>query len=626
MKYIIVSLLCIIAFLIFKYEQLKSQSSKDDFDDLLMHHMKEGVGLHELIYKNNVAVDYRFLKVNKSFEEITGLKSHQILGKTAKVILPDLESTWIEKYADIVENKSELIFENYSKALNKRFRVYVFTPSEGKFVTVFTDVTKEHEEFKKIKMEKALTQTTLNSLGDGVISSDINCNIEMMNSEAERMTGWSLEEVKGKPFCDFFSIYDTVTNQQIECPVKNVMTTKKVYHLDGFASLKTRDNILLPIEDSIAPILNEEGNAMGVVVVFHDNSEKIKRIEKIKYLSYHDQLTGVYNRHFYEAEIRRLDVKRNLPLSLLMLDVNGLKLTNDAFGHLAGDELLKKVATILQEVCRSDEIIARIGGDEFVLLLPKTDGEAAEELVKRLYSKFENIVINSVKVSVSIGWATKYSESDLVDDIFVQAEEFMYKRKISESRSMRNATVKTIIKTLHESNPFESRHSKAVSKLVVQIGEALNMDGQEIKELELAGELHDIGKIVIDKDLLAKKEKIKPEEFLEMKRHVEVGYQILKSVEDYSDLATYVLSHHEKWDGSGYPNKLCGKDIPLYSRIIAVADSFDVMTNKEYGKKMSVEEAILQLEHLSGVKYDPEIVDKFVGLFSAKKDKDANNI
>ncbi|WZL81218.1 diguanylate cyclase [Vallitaleaceae bacterium 9-2] len=622
-KKIIVILESLVSYLLYVIYRREKKIDEKWFDDLVMHHLKEGVALHELVYdENESAIDYRFLKVNDSFEKITGLLSEDILGKNATEVIPGLEESWIIQYVDVVQLNKEITFENYSEPLKKRFRVNVFSPYNNIFVTIFTDVTVEYEEKKRLEKEKALTFTTLDSLSDGVISSDINCNIEMMNAEAERLTGWKLKEAKGTRFCSVFSLYDPITKHQVECSIREVMVSRKTKKLNGFISLKTKDGKLLPIEYSIAPIISGE-DALGAVVVFRDNTEKLERIEKIKFLSYHDQLTGVYNRHFYEEEIRRLDVERNLPFSILMIDVNGLKLTNDAFGHLAGDNLLKMVAKTLKSACRSDEIIARIGGDEFVILLPSADENSAAILMKRIYKSFENISIESVKVSVSIGWGTKVDIEESIDDIYVKAEEYMYRKKISESRSMRNSTIKAIMKTLYESNKAEARHSKEVARLVRLVGKAFKLGNQETSDLSLAGAMHDIGKIVISKSLLEKKEAITHEEYKELKRHVDVGYQILKSVEDYSELAGYVLSHHEKWDGSGYPNALKGEEIPLYSRIIAVADAYDVMTNREYGKKYEPEAAIDRLESLAGIKYDSVVVAKFVDLYKKGKVNEA---
>jgi len=165
------------------------------------------------------------------------------------------------------------------------------------------------------------------------------------------------------------------------------------------------------------------------VTVFEDITERKKVEKQTLYLSFHDQLTGLYNRRFYEEELKRTDVPRNLPISIIMADLDDLKLTNDTFGHQAGDELLKALANVLKNVCRKDEIVARIGGDEFVILLPKTGSQGAEKLVERIKSEISKNEVSGVNLSVSFGWHTKNMENELFENVFKQAEDMMYHQK-----------------------------------------------------------------------------------------------------------------------------------------------------------------------------------------------------
>jgi len=302
--------------------------------------------------------------------------------------------------------------------------------------------------------------------------------------------------------------------------------------------------------------------------------------QRLEYLSYHDQLTGLYNRRFYEEQLTRLDVKRNFPLTLVMADVNGLKLINDSFGHVVGDELLKKVAEVITQGCRADEIIARLGGDEFVILLPNTDANETSHIVKRVKALALKEKIGSIDISVSFGWETKMNEEEKIEEIFKKAEDHMYKKKLFESPSMRGKTLKAIINALYEKNKQEETHSHRVSALCESFGRVLGLPEGEIEELRTVGLLHDIGKIAIDESILKKQERLTYDEWEEIKRHPEIGYRLLSTVNDMSEMAQYVLLHHEKWDGSGYPKSLKGEEIPLQSRIIAVADAYDAMTSE----------------------------------------------
>lgn len=350
-----------------------------------------------------------------------------------------------------------------------------------------------------------------------------------------------------------------------------------------------------------------------VIAITRNITERKNNQIYIEYLSYHDHLTGLYNRRFFEEEIKRVDIETNLPLTLAMLDVNGLKLTNDAFGHMAGDKLLTNVAELLKKECRSGDVIARIGGDEFIILFPKTSSAEAAQIVKRIYQTASDTHVDNIILSVSIGWETKSSATQSTDELFIIAEDHMYKKKLIESQSMRNKTIQDIVKTLNTKNERERIHSDRVSAICVKIGKVMNLDLEALKELEVAGLLHDIGKIAISDTVLNKPGKLTAFEYDEIKKHPEIGYQILKSVDAYSSLAEFVLSHHERQDGNGYPRGLTGNNIPLIAKIITLADAVEAMaSDRPYRKALSEEEIISELRAHSGTQFDPEIVEIFI--------------
>ena len=344
------------------------------------------------------------------------------------------------------------------------------------------------------------------------------------------------------------------------------------------------------------------------------NIEERKKAEKeILYLSYHDQLTGLYNRRFYEEELKRLDVERNLPLTLVIGDVNGLKLINDSFGHVMGDELLKKVAKVIRIGCRTDDIIARLGWDEFVIILPKMDVIEVAKVINRFNDLSLQEKIGSIDISISFGYETKNNNEEKIEEIFKKAEDHMYKKKLFESPSMRGKTIQAIINTLHEKNTREEAHSNRVSLFCENMGKALSLLEEEIQELKTVGLLHDIGKIAIDETILNKPDKLTDDEWNEIKRHPEIGYRILSTVNDMSDMANYVLYHHERWDGKGYPKGLKGEEIPFVSRIISVVDTYDAMTSeRSYRGALPETIAIEELQKYAGIQFDPELVSIFI--------------
>jgi len=300
-------------------------------------------------------------------------------------------------------------------------------------------------------------------------------------------------------------------------------------------------------------------------------------------------------------------------LTLIMGDLNGLKVTNDAFGHSAGDDLLKKVTKVLKQCFRQDDIICRYGGDEFVIILTNTDSSATELIVERILALVDQQKIEKGMLSISFGWDTKNDEDDDIFQVLKRAEDNMYKKKLLESPSVRNATIQTIISTLYEKNSREEAHSKRVSDLCVQIGRNLHLSDREISNLKTAGLLHDIGKIVIQDGVLDKQGQLTEHEWIEIKRHPEIGYRILKNTIEMAELAEAVLGHHERWDGKGYPKGLSGEMIELAARIITVADAYDAMTTERpYRKAMSKAAAIQEISKNSGAQFDPQIADIFI--------------
>jgi diguanylate cyclase (GGDEF)-like protein/PAS domain S-box-containing protein/putative nucleotidyltransferase with HDIG domain len=466
--------------------------------------------------------------------------------------------------------------------------------------------------------EKQLFEKTLFSIGDGVISADVNRNILYMNKVAEDLTGWTMTEGLGKPIYTVLNIMDEYTRRNNDNIVERVFATRTIQKMANHSILITKDKAEKLIEDSAAPIHNKHGELVGIVIVFRDYTEKGERLKKIEYLNFHDDLTGLYNRRFFEEELLRLDTKRNLPLSIIMGDINGLKLINDSFGHKFGDELLIKSANAIVNGCREDDIIARIGGDEFAIILPSSSSEDSMEVINRIKGCLKKQNIFGIDVSVSFGCGCKTDISQNIQTIFKDAEDHMYKLKLFESSSLRSKTIEIISKTLFEKNGRELVHSKRVSELCGLLAEKLEFDINNVNILKLTGLMHDIGKIGIEDIILNKKGKLTDEEYSEMKRHPEIGYRILNSVNEFSDIATAVLQHHEKWDGSGYPQGLKGKEICVEARIVCIADAFDAMTSlRSYRTAIEQSDAILEIERCRGTHFDPDIARQFIEMITS---------
>jgi diguanylate cyclase (GGDEF)-like protein len=343
----------------------------------------------------------------------------------------------------------------------------------------------------------------------------------------------------------------------------------------------------------------------------------LKKVEKSEqenlYLSFYDVLTGLYNRRYYETQIQHFDVAENLPLSVIIADVNGLKMINDAFGHQSGDQLLKKAADVIKRVCPAVDTIARWGGDEFVIFLTNTSYDEAERLVEEIKAGCSQESVNRVRVSLSLGWDTKAASDIALAEVMINAENEMYQNKIIQNEGLRGNIINTIVTTLYEKNPREEEHSQRVGEVAQKIGEAIGFSSIEISKLKVIGHLHDIGKIGIEEGILNKAGRLTEREQEEIQRHPEIGYRILSSSAEMLDLANCVLAHHERWDGLGYPRGLAGDEIPLEARIIALADSYDAMSSERPYRKALNEDVILhEIRKNAGRQFDPNIARAFV--------------
>jgi diguanylate cyclase (GGDEF)-like protein/PAS domain S-box-containing protein/putative nucleotidyltransferase with HDIG domain len=353
----------------------------------------------------------------------------------------------------------------------------------------------------------------------------------------------------------------------------------------------------------------KNGRIIGAVVTFMDITERKERENKIKYLTYHDNLTGLLNRLGFEDVIDWLDVEDKLPLSVIFADINGLKLTNDIFGHAVGDKLIRKASEILVGSTRSQDTVSRIGGDEFVILLPRTDRKSAGEVVTRIRKGFSNTRVEAIKCSISLGYDTKTSNEESIEEIMGNAENMMYKDKTINRRAVNKGMISNIQETLYSRNPREKRHSMNVSRLAAQIGAELGLRESEISRLKRAGYLHDIGKITIDREILSRDDSL-DEEAEVVKQHSVVGYRLLNMFDETVDLAEYIYSHHEHWDGSGYPRGLKGGQIPLLSRILAVAEVYERILNSGDGPVQERRKrAVDVIREGSGSKFDPQVVE-----------------
>lgn len=506
---------------------------------------------------------------------------------------------------DTFDNQKKIIVNYTAPFLNDEGEV------QGAIV-MNEDITERKKAEEELFNEKELLKTTLNSIGDGVVVTDNNGKITTINTVFEQLTSWPQSEAYGKDFIDVVRLINERTCKKCKSPVQKVLKTGKIIGLSNRTILLCKDGSQVPIAHTAAPIKDAQGNIQGVIIVIRNMTEESKKQKEIDFLVYHDSLTGLYNRRFFDNKLKELDKAENLPLSVMSCDVNGLKLTNDAFGHSVGDKLIKRMAKTISRACRAQDIVARSGGDEFIVLMPHADEKQAIAMCKTIKQRVSKVKIDAVDFSLAVGYETKTQSDVDIAMTIKKAEDYMYRNKSYESRSMRGSSINTILLTLHEKNPRERLHSNRVSDICKQIAGVMRLTTREINDIGIIGLMHDIGKIAIEENILNKNGKLTDDEWLEIKRHPEIGYRILSASQDMAHIANIVLSHHERFDGGGYPNGLKKDEIPLIARIVAVADSYDAMTSdRPYRKAMPKEKAIKEVVDNAGTQFDPEIVAAF---------------
>lgn len=495
------------------------------------------------------------------------------------------------------------------------------------FLVCLRDITQRKEAEAALRESQQLMKDIINFLPDATFVIDETGKVISWNYAMEKMSGVKAEYMIGKGNHEYAIPFygtrrpimiDYVLHPQEAPDQYQQKEDQGLYYAESFCPAVGESGITVQINAST--LYNISGENVGAIQSIRDVSEQKKAEEKIKYLSFFDKLTGVYNRAFFEEEFKRLDTPRQLPLSLIIADLNGLKLVNDAFGHYAGDGLLKEVAAILKSCCRKEDVVARWGGDEFVILLPLINSDAARSICERIKNACLNSSNSPFQVSVSLGLATKEDSTQNAHAILKEAEDKMYRNKLLENKSTRSSFITSLEETLWSRSHETEEHCRRMRTLVEYFGKSLGLLGSELDNLILLAALHDIGKIAIPSSILESPNSLSFQEWETIKKHPEIGYRIVLSSPELAGIADAILTHHERWDGNGYPLGLKGSNILLMSRILSIVDAYDVMLyGRPYKQAISHEAVLYELRSCAGQQFDPELVGFFSELVSKKK-------
>jgi len=623
--------------------------------------------------------DGNLIYVNAAACNSLGYSTQELQSKSVYDINPNFsKKVWANYWNEIKERGLLKLVSTHRKKNGEMFPIEIvanFLEFEGReyscaFVQDISIRNKAREEIEVFHKFADLS-------GQGFGMADLKGRIVYANSALSCFLGEVQEDVIGKFVFEYYS------KKELDFLKKKILPeVLKRGQWTGEINLCSRNKEERPTIQNLFLIKNDKGEPAFFANVLTDitqqkRSEKEKEKlnkdlaqtnKKLQRLALIDCHTGLYNFRYLEDSLERefqRAKRHDLPLSLMMIDLDYFKSFNDVYGHQFGDLLLRQVSRLIKKTVRRYDVPVRFGGEEFIVISPGIDRAAVASLAQRVLDAVNTRDFgnrkNSVKLKMSIGVASypedKAAKSSglltVVDKILAKAKEDggdrvyssldMYQKKYSGLKARRDITntthflkgkidkltkranqslieaVYAFAKTIKLKDHYTGKHVESTVCHAAEIAKKLNCSKKNIENIKQAAMLHDLGKIGISDKVLLKKSSLTKSEYEQMKRHPEIGVGIIRPIHFLHDIIPYILYHHEKWDGSGYPSGISGEEIPIGARIISVADVFHALvSDRSYRPAYSEEEAIQMIKDGSGTQFDPQIVEAFLQVTSCR--------
>ncbi len=594
----------------------------------LFHNANDGIVLVEILEGRGLG---RFKEVNDVVSRRLGYTREEFLGlKAVDIVAPDHIGR-IPEINSVFLSRGRITFETVCVSKgghNIPFEIsgHIFTLNGEKVgLLVARDVTDRALAREKLSSAHQQLMDIIEFLPDPTFVVDKDRKIIAWNRAMEEMTGVGKERMVGMgDYAYAVPFYGEPRPALIDVFFPGGGEVERLYDNIDRRGDTLFAEIFVPslyegrgahIWTKASPLYDSQGNIVGAIESIRDITERKQAERQLKYLSMHDSLTGLYNRAYFDEEMRRLEAGRNRPFGIIVCDIDGLKLVNDTLGHQSGDHLLVAASNVIRESFRGGDVIARIGGDEFSILLPNSDRTAVDCACSRLLAAVDryNEENPGLPLSISIGCVSSGDGTASVAELFKEADDNMYREKLHRSQSARSAIVQALMRALEARDFIAGGHVERLQHLVTVLGGRLGLPEQAVAELRLLARFHDIGKVGVSDRILLKPGRLTPGEAAEMRRHCEIGHRIAREIPGMAHIADWILKHHEWWNGGGYPAGIKGEDIPLECRILAIADAYDAMTtDRPYRKAMSHEKAVAEIIRCAGTQFDPGLAPVFV--------------
>lgn len=599
----------------------------------ISNQLKESEGLFKAIFEQSpigiatISSDRQTTRVNPAYVDIISRTNQDIVDNDWKAMThPD----------DLV--KEEILFRSFTEGeiseygIEKRlisklgvtFWVKLGISSldlEGSddfnYLCMVEDISerkKVSEALKESERSKSVLLSHIPGLAYRCLN-DEKWTMEFVSDGCFDLTGYLPDDLIGNKSISYNDIIDPQYRDVLRKQWDQVLLKHENFRAEY--QIKTQDDQVKWVLELAQGIFDHKGNVVALEGIIIDITQTKLRDAQIRYMDDHDFLTGLYNRKYFEIEKIRYNQQSYLPLSILIGDINGVRLINDAYGYAEGDRLIVDTARILKSSCDSSSLLFRTGGDEFIALLPNTSESKCADIMRRIQHTCKNYNLSpenqAVQLNLSLGSATRVHMTQSIDKVIHQAMDSLHKNKILESKSYHSSILSSIQATMFAKSQNTEEHAERLSILCRMMGEQLELSQTQMDELMLFAMLHDIGKIGIDDNVLNKPGRLSDDEWIIMKKHTEIGYRIALSSPELQSIANYILTHHEHWDGNGYPQGLKEEEIPLLSRILGLVDAYDAMTqDRVYRKAMSKEDAIDEILRNKATQFDPFLTDLFI--------------